>query len=107
MKALPTILSIAAVLITIGAAFARGRDDCNVPMADWQPREKVAAVAAELGWIVRRIKIDDGCYKVIGFDKDGHKVEAHVHPASLKVLRIEYEDDEHEGDHYRAEGGPH
>ena len=111
MKPLAIIMSIAAVLIAAGAAFARGRDDCNVPMADWQPREKVAAVVAEMGWIVRRIKIDDGCYEVIGTTADGRSVEAHVHPASLKVMRIEYEDededDEHGSDHYRAEGEPH
>lgn len=106
MKALATILSIAAVLIAVGAAFARGRDDCNVPMADWQPREKVAAVVAELGWHVRRIKIDDGCYKVIATDKDDRKIEAHVHPASLKIVRIEYQDDESESDHKPAKGRP-
>ena len=113
MKPMVTFLSIAAVLIAAGAAVARGRDDCNVPMADWQPREKVAAAVAEMGWIVRRIKIDDGCYEVIGTTADGRSVEAHVHPASLTVMRIEYEDEdenedgEHVGDHSRAEGLPH
>jgi hypothetical protein len=107
MKPLVTILSIVAVLIAAGAADARGRDDCNVPMADWQPREKVAAVVAEIGWIVRRIKIDDGCYEVIGTDQGGRRVEAHVHPASLKVMRIEYEDDEHESDEAGEDGPDH
>ncbi len=115
MKPLGTILPIAAVTLAAGlglaagAAWADGRDNCAVPMADWQPREKVAALAAEMGWAVRRIKIDDGCYEVVGMDKDGRKIEAQVHPASLTVMGIEYEDDdrEHEGEHENGHQDEH
>lgn len=107
MKPLAMIMPMAAVLIAVGAAFAGGRNTCTVPMAEWQPREMVAALAAEMGWQVRRIKIDDGCYAVVGRDKDGRQIEAYVHPANLTVIGIEYEDDEHEEGHDRAESDPH
>ena len=69
-------------------------DDCFVPMADWQPREAVARLAAEKGWKVRRIKIDDGCYEIIGRDAKGHRIEVTIQPATLEVMAIEYADDD-------------
>jgi hypothetical protein len=63
-------------------------------MADWQPREAVARLAKENGWTVRRIKIDDGCYEIDGRDADGRRIEVTVHPATLQVIEVEYEDDD-------------
>lgn len=73
-----------------GAAFAD--DDCFVPMADWQPRDAVQALADQNGWKVRRIKIDDGCYEVDGRDAKGRKIEVTIHPATLQIIDLEYED---------------
>ncbi|KJS40198.1 MAG: hypothetical protein VR71_24360 [Roseovarius sp. BRH_c41] len=91
MKMTLTILSFLA-LIPAGTALAS--DDCFVPMADWQPRDAVAGLAAENGWTVRRIKIDDGCYEIDGRDADGRQIEVTVHPATLAVIEFEYEDDD-------------
>jgi hypothetical protein len=81
-------------LLPVGAAFAD--DDCFVPMADWQPRHAVARLAEENGWSVRRIKIDDGCYEIDGEDADGRRIEVTVHPSTLQVIALEYEDDRHD-----------
>lgn len=91
MERTPTIVVVLAALF---AAPALADDDCFVPMADWQPREAVARMAAENGWTVRRIKIDDGCYEIDGRDDQGRLVEVTVHPATLQVIELEYEDDE-------------
>lgn len=90
MRKLVAILAVLAA-VPAGAAFADD-DDCFVPMADWQPRESVARLAAEKGWAVRRIKIDDGCYEVKGTDAAGRPIEATVHPATLEVIELEYDD---------------
>jgi hypothetical protein len=89
MKKMLTILTLVAA-IPVGAALAD--DDCFVPMADWQPREAVARLAAKNGWTVRRIKIDDGCYEIDGRDADGRRIGVTVHPATLQVIKIEHED---------------
>ncbi len=85
-------------ILTLAGACAAGPaladDDCLVPMADWQPREAVARLAADEGWTVRRIKIDDGCYEIDGSDAAGRPLEVTVHPATLEVLEIDYEDDD-------------
>lgn len=84
------ILAFAAATLSAGGAIAE--DDCYVPMADWQPRAAVAQLAETNGWTVRRIKIDDGCYEIKGQDAEGRRIEVKVHPATLDVLEIEYED---------------
>lgn len=102
-KSLP-ILVLLAVFVG-GAALAD--DDCFAPMADWRPREAVTRMAEERGWTVRRIKIDDGCYEIDGVDAEGRRIEATVHPATLELIEVEYEDDDDdrhrrdrkEGDH--------
>ena len=93
MKKTLTILGSLGVILA-GAALAD--DDCFVPMADWQPRDAVARLAEDNGWTVRRIKIDDGCYEINGRDAEGRRIEVTVHPATLEVIELEYEDDEDE-----------
>lgn len=68
-----------------------GNGECRVPMADWQPREAVKALADAEGWIVRRIKIDDGCYEIKGRDAEGREIEVKLDPATLDVVEMEYE----------------
>lgn len=91
MKRLLAILAFVAAL-PAGAALAD--DDCFVPMTAWQPRDAVARLAEENGWIVRRIKVDDGCYEIKGTDKDGRRIEVTVHPGTLQVLEVEYKDED-------------
>lgn len=75
------------------ASPALAGDDCAVPMTDWQPREAVVKLAAEQGWDLRRIRIDDGCYEVIGRDAKGRAIEVKLNPATLAVVEMEFEDD--------------
>ncbi|WP_347309683.1 PepSY domain-containing protein [Defluviimonas sp. SAOS-178_SWC] len=91
MKKTLTILGFLAVF-PAGAALAD--DDCFVPMADWQPRDAVARLAEENGWAVRRIKIDDGCYEIDGKDAAGRGIEVTVHPGTLRVIELEYDDED-------------
>ena len=86
-------LTILAFVTSLPAGAAFADDDCFVPMADWQPREEVAALAARQGWTVRRIKIDDGCYKIDGRDAEGRRIEVKVQPGTLQIVEFEYDDD--------------
>ncbi|WP_417674928.1 PepSY domain-containing protein [Roseibium sp.] len=88
MKKPLTILAFAGAILWTCSASAD--DDCFVPMTDWQPREAVTQLANDHGWTVRRIKIHDGCYEIIGQDAQGRSIEATVHPATLDVLELEY-----------------
>ena len=87
---------IAAILLGVSAAGTAMADDdkCNVPIAQWQPREAVEELAKARSWTVRRLKIDDGCYEIKGRDGNGRAIEVTVHPATLAVIKIEHDDDD-------------
>ncbi len=70
-----------------GAALAD--DDCTDPVSQWQPREQLRQMMEDKGWEVKRIKVDDGCYEVKGFDRKGNRVKATFSPASLKIMELE------------------
>jgi hypothetical protein len=95
MIGISTRLMLTLALI---ATPALAGDDCAVPMTNWQPREAVVKLAAEQGWVLRRIRIDDGCYEVIGRDAAGRAIEVKLDPATLAVVEMEFEDD-HEDEH--------
>lgn len=100
------ILPILAKKVTIVLALSLGLtfvskstfadEECRDPIANWQPREALKKILEEQGWVVQRIRIDDGCYKVHALDAQGRRVEAIYTPASLTLLEFELEDDEHE-----------
>lgn len=85
MRLALTILACLAIF-RIGGAIAD--DECFAPMADWKPRDAVAALAARQGWTIHRIKIDDGCYRIIGTDAEGRQIAATVHPSTLEILDV-------------------
>jgi hypothetical protein len=94
MNRITTRLALTLALI---ASPALAGDDCAVPMTDWQPREAVVKLAAEQGWVLRRIRIDDGCYEVTGHDAQGRAIEVKLDPATLAVVEMEFEEDHGEG----------
>jgi hypothetical protein len=98
-------LMATTLLIGLGAAGVAVAvdDDCRVPMADWQPREAVQQMADAQGWTVRRIKTDDGCYEIKGFDASGREIEVKVDPATLAIVEFEYEDDDDDDDYDRRD----
>ena len=91
MRKTLTILTFLAVL-PAGAGLAD--DDCFTPMTDWKPRDAVAELARKNGWTVRRIKVDDGCYEIVGSDADGRQIEVTVHPATLEVMEFKRKDED-------------
>jgi hypothetical protein len=83
-------------LLLMGSAVHAG-DDCEVPMSDWLPRSAVVRLAADAGWTVRRIRIDDGCYEIIGTDAEGRAIEVKLDPGTLAVVEMEFEEHHRDG----------
>ncbi len=105
--AIPALLAATLLAGSLLAGAARADDGCGAPMTDWQPRAAVADMAASRGWQVRRIRVDDGCYQILGQDGEGRAIEVTLDPATLDVVGIEYGDDEDDDDHDAGpKGGP-
>ncbi len=95
MKTKPVILSLA--LLLVGTPLLAD-DDCDDPVANWQPRENLRQKLEGEGWKVYRIKVDDGCYEVKGLAPEGYRAEASFAPASLKLMEMEREEDDDDDD---------
>jgi hypothetical protein len=67
-------------------------DDCDAPLARWQTREAVRQMAADQGWQIQRLKIDDGCYEIRGTDAQGRTFKAKIDPETLQVLKMKPDD---------------
>lgn len=87
MKSLYTAFCVLAALFISSPALAA--NDCNTPMAQWQPREQVIAHIQQFGITVQRLRIDDGCYKANGEDEAGNRVELQIEPGTLAVMELE------------------
>lgn len=85
---------VAASLVAAGltATPAAADRDCNVPLAEWQPREALQKKLEAEGWIVLSIRSDDGCYKVRATNSQGARLKAKFDPARLE--RVHSRDDD-------------
>lgn len=87
-------LSVLAFTALVGiAAPAAAGQRCSAAMAEWKPREALVEKLRAEGWTIRRIKTDDGCYKVRATDAEGRRVKAKFDPATLERVTRDGDDD--------------
>jgi hypothetical protein len=83
MKALIALLGLA--LAAASAAHAHGNVKCEpIPKAEWKSQKELQKKLTSEGWKVRRVKVENGCYEVYGFDDKGAKAEAFFNPKTLE-----------------------
>lgn len=81
-----------ALVATMGLAAPVLADDhdrsrLGVPAAQWLSAGEIKDKLTAAGYTVREIETDDGAYEVEATDKDGVRMEFHVHPATGEILR--------------------
>ncbi|MBS0465819.1 MAG: PepSY domain-containing protein [Proteobacteria bacterium] len=86
MKTIAPCLLALALGASVQPALAD--DDCDAPVAHWQPRDAVLRMAAEQGWQVQRLKIDDGCYEIRATDAQGRAFKARIDPQTLAIVKL-------------------
>lgn len=95
-----------ALSLGLAALPALADDDCNAPMERWQSREAVRQMAAQQGWQIQRLKIDDGCYEIRGIDVQGRSFKAKIDPETLKVVKMKQHGRDRDREHAAPQGGP-
>ena len=83
------VLLTTLFLAAIGAGSASAAELCNVPEAEWQPKEALQKQLESEGVTIKKIKIDEGCYEVYGTDKDGKRIENYYDPKSFALVKAQ------------------
>ena len=81
-----TLLVAALMLQSAFVGRALADVTCDVPVAEWQPRETLRSKLEADGWQVRSIKAQDGCYAADATDKNGVEVHAVFDPKTFQRL---------------------
>lgn len=79
-------LVAAFVLQSVSVGGALADSTCDVPVAEWQPRETLRSKLEAEGWQVRSIKAEGGCYAADATDKNGVEVHAVFDPKTFQRL---------------------
>ena len=89
-------LMISAIALGIAAAPAFADDDrmkCGpAPRDSWISVQDARDRVAALGYEVRYVEVDDGCYEVKVRGRDGRKLEVYVHPVTGEIVQVEDDD---------------
>jgi len=67
-------------------AWSHGDVSCNEPRAEWKARVDLQKKLKGVGWTIRDIRIENGCYEVYGFDDKDKKVEAFFNPKTFERI---------------------
>lgn len=94
---LPPRLAFCAVIamFSLTALQVHAGDDCDAPIASWQPRSAVQSLAEKNSWQIHHLKIDDGCYEIKGLDADGNRFKAKLDPATLEIVSMKRAKERH------------
>jgi hypothetical protein len=84
------LLPAVALAFPTWAAQARHAERCEpIPKAQWKPPAELECKLANLGWKIRRVEIENGCYEVYGTDEKGAQVEVCFHPQTFERVVAE------------------
>lgn len=80
-------LALAAGVAAPALADDDGADCGNAPRAQWMTEDAAKSKAADLGYEVRGMREENGCYEIYAVDKTGAKVELQMHPVTGAVVK--------------------
>lgn len=83
-------LLVLLVTLTINAkVFGTGLMSCDAgPRDSWGSKQALRSKLTAEGWVVRKIKVDAGCYEVYGTTPDKKRVEAYFDPVRFEKLLV-------------------
>lgn len=86
------LLTVVALSVSALPMVAMAGADCKPhPKAEWMKESDARAKLEAEGYKIKKFKIDDECYEIYGWDKDGKRVEIYFDTKTLEVVKAEIE----------------
>ena len=90
-KLLAPVVALAAGFLVSTAAIAS--PDCTTePKDKWLSEEAMKAQISDMGYQIDVFKVEDSCYEIYGYNKEGKAVEVYFNPVSGAVVEEEIEE---------------
>ena len=84
--ALTALLAAALPLSALASA------DCPAhPKSEWIKDVDARAKLEDLGYKIRKFKVEGQCYEIYGWNKDGKKVEIYFDTKTLEIVKADIE----------------
>lgn len=92
IKTLP-FAAFALALATAAPALAEDKASCgDAPRDQWLTQDAIKAKAEALGYNVRKVKVEKGCYELYAIDKNGAKIERYLNPVTGEPVNVKDDD---------------
>lgn len=85
---------IALPLFAVLAPAAYAADCGSTANDQWMSEEALKAKAAEMGFDVRSIDEEDGCYEVYAMNATGERVEVYFNPVTAEIVKQKVDGEE-------------
>jgi hypothetical protein len=93
MRRILPLIPLIFVLANAAPGSAKEERACgDAPRTQWLSEDAIKAKGVALGYEVRRVKIEKGCYEAYATDKTGSKVELYFNPVTGEIVSREGED---------------
>lgn len=81
-----TLLAAILALGVSSSAFAAA--NCPAyPKDEWMTEADARAKIQEMGYQIKKFKVDGNCYEIYGYDKAGKKVEIYFDAKTLAIVK--------------------
>tara|TARA_R110002020_G_scaffold34066_29_gene103892 strand:- start:56223 stop:56495 length:273 start_codon:yes stop_codon:yes gene_type:complete len=88
-----TLFVTATLLTVVAPAAAFASQNCpDVPRDQWMSDTSITEKAKGMGYDVRSIKAENGCFEAYALDKTGKRVEVYFNPGTGDVVKVSGED---------------
>ncbi len=84
------LATVAVCAVMIGGLTVQASPYGDHPGPGWRSSTELQSRLASQGWLVDRVKADDGQWEVYGRDPNGNYVEAKYDPYTLQQTKLEY-----------------
>ena len=92
MKTLRFACAALVAVVAASPALAEESVSCgNAPRSEWLSKDALKAKAAAMGYDVKNIKVEHGCFEVYAL-KDGKRVVNFMNPVTAEVVQASTDD---------------
>lgn len=86
------LFGLSSLPVVVGLAVASEDEVCHAPQGTSAPgatpmsTTEAQKYGEQLGYVITKVRVDDGCYELKGNDRNGASIELTINPYSRNVL---------------------